>query len=276
VHLGNFSSIEEIAQAKGELFAGMRPVATAVWNASDPRVRRLADAFAGPKVSFAIDAAADLVAREIEDDIVRGVRFRLRAGGQDREVRLATFGRHNVENALAALAVASALGDDLDGAVRAVASVRAARMRGEVLRLDQGITLVDDTYNSNPAAMASVLASVAATAWTGRKVVVMGDMLELGERAASFHRQVGEQAARAGVGLLAAAGPLAGETVAGAAALGMTGARAYPDAAAAAAEAAALIAPGDLVVVKGSRGIGMELFVAAVKAAYDAPREAGH
>jgi UDP-N-acetylmuramoyl-tripeptide--D-alanyl-D-alanine ligase len=254
----------------------MRPGATAVWNAADPRVRSLADRFPGPKISFAIDTPADLVAREIEDDIVRGVSFRLRARGQDREVRLATFGRHNVDNALAALAVSSALGDDLDGAVRAVASVRPAKMRGELSRPGQGIALVDDTYNSNPSAMASVLASVAATSWTGRKVVVTGDMLELGAGAAAFHRQVGEQAARAGVGLLVAAGPLAGETIAGAQGLGMNAVRAFPDAASAAEEAASLIAPGDLVVVKGSRGIGMEHFVAAVNAAFGVSREAGH
>ncbi len=249
----------------------MRPGATAVWNAADPRVRRLAEAFPGPRVSFAAGAPADLVAHGIEDDIVRGARFRLRANGFEREVHLTLFGRHNVENALAALAVARALGDDLEAAVPAVSAVRAAPMRGVTHWLDRGIFLVDDSYNSNPAAMASVLASLSETAWTGRRVLVAGDMLELGPRAAEFHRQVGEHAARAGVGLLVAVGPMAGETAAGASRLGLGATRTYADAASAAADAAALLAPGDLVVVKGSRGIGVEAFVAAAIAAFGGP-----
>lgn len=268
VHLGNFSSIEDIATAKGELFRGMRKNATAVWNAADARVRRLAEGFPGPKVSFGIDASADLIARNIEDDIVRGVSFRLQRHGGDRDVRLSTFGRHNVDNALAALAVASSLGNDLDGAVRAVSSVRAASMRGEVLRLGEGIVLVDDTYNSNPSAMASVLSSLAVTAWPGRKVVVAGDMLELGPRAAEFHRQVGEQAARAGIGLLVAVGPLSAETGAGAEKMGLASVIRHADSRTAAESVASILAPGDLVVVKGSRGIAMETFVTAARAAF--------
>jgi UDP-N-acetylmuramoyl-tripeptide--D-alanyl-D-alanine ligase len=188
--------------------------------------------------------------------------------GKDREVRLSTSGVHNVENALAALAVAAALGNDLDGAVRAVSLVRAATMRGEVLRLGSGIVLVDDTYNSNPAAMASVLASLASTSWAGRKVVVAGDMLELGSKERQFHRQVGEQAARAGIGLLVAVGTMAGETAAGAARLGLASLRTFADSAAAASAAAETLEPGDLVLVKGSRGIVMEKFVAAARAAF--------
>jgi len=272
VHLGNFASIDEIAQAKGELFRGMRPDATVVFNAADARVRRLAEAFPGRRVSFGLGAPADVAGRDVRDDIVQGVRFRLRADGTDREARLSTFGAHNVENALAALAVARALGDDLDGALRAVCAVRPATMRGEIVRLGSQLVIVDDTYNSNPSAMASVLGSLAATAWTGRKVLVAGDMLELGPRAAGFHRQVGEQAARAGVGLLIAVGPLSEETTEGASRLGLAAVRRYPDSGAAAAEVAGFLEPGDLVVVKGSRGITMEKVVAAAKAAFGGGR----
>lgn len=268
VHLQNFSSIDAIAEAKGELFRGMRPTATAVWNGADFRVRRLAEAFAGPKVSYAIDASADLVARDVEDDLVAGVRFRLQARGKNRGVQLSMFGRHNVENALAALAVAYSLGNDLDGAVSALASVRAAPMRGEIVRLGQRIVLVDDTYNSNPAAMSSVLSTLGTTPWAGRKVLVTGDMLELGPRAPEFHRQVGEQAARSGVGLMVAVGPLASETLAGAAAHGVSALAAYPDSESAAAAAASLLAPDDLVLVKGSRGIAMETFVRAARTSF--------
>jgi UDP-N-acetylmuramoyl-tripeptide--D-alanyl-D-alanine ligase len=268
VHLGNFASIDEIARAKGELFRGMRAGAIAVYNAADARVRLLAEAFPGPRISFALGAPADVIGRDVEDDIVRGVRFRMTADGADHDVRLSMFGAHNVENALAALAVARALGDDMGGALRALSAVRPATMRGEVLRLGGDIVLVDDTYNSNPSAMASVLGSLAATSWPGRKVLVAGDMLELGSRAAEFHRQVGEQAARAGVGLLVAVGPLAEETVSGASRQGLTVTRGYPDSAQAAAGAGSWLAPGDLAVVKGSRGLVMEKVVAAAKAAF--------
>jgi UDP-N-acetylmuramoyl-tripeptide--D-alanyl-D-alanine ligase len=106
----------------------------------------------------------------VRDDIVEGVRFRVREGGAEHEVRLSLFGAHNAENALAALAVARALGDGMEGALQALAAVRPAPMRGEVLTLGDGVVLVDDTYNSNPSAMASVLDSLAATSWRGRKV----------------------------------------------------------------------------------------------------------
>ena len=268
VHLEHFGSIEGVAEAKGELFRAMRPGATAVWNAADPRVRRLAEAFPGRKVSFAVDAPADLVGRDVEDDIVAGARFRVRVGEREHDVRLGVFGRHNAQNAMAALAVAHAIGNDLEGAVRALSEVKAAPGRGEVMRLGRGITLVDDTYNANPLAMASVLSSLALTPWTGRKVLVAGDMLELGPRAPVFHRQAGEHAARAGVGLLVAVGPLASETGAGAGALGLKAVVTYPDSAAAALDAASILAPGDLVVVKGSRGIAMEIFVAAARRAF--------
>lgn len=272
VHLGNFASIDEIAHAKGELFRGMRAAAIAVYNAVDARVRRLAEAFPGQRISFALGAPADVIGRDVEDDIVRGVRFRVSANGADHDVRLSMFGSHNVENALAALAVARALGDGIEDSLRALSAVRPATMRGEVVRLGGQIVLVDDTYNSNPSAMASVLGSLAATSWTGRKVLVAGDMLELGPRAPEFHRQVGEQAARAGVSLLVAVGPLAKETASGAARLGLSATWTYPDSEAAAADVPAWLEPGDLAVVKGSRGIAMEKVVASAKAAYGGGR----
>lgn len=267
-HLGNFASLDAIAEAKGEMFRGLRRDAFAVWNAGDPRVRALASAFAGTKTSFAVDAPADVTGQGVDDDIVAGARFRLRINGRSEEMRLALFGRHNVENALAAIAVARVLGDDPIAAARAVARVGAAPMRGELLRLGSGVVLVDDSYNANPAAMASVLASLSETPWAGRKVFVAGDMLELGARSASFHRQVGEHAARAGITMLIAAGPLAAETAAGAERQGLTAVRTFPDAAGAASDVAQLLAPGDLVVVKGSRGIAMEQFVQAACALF--------
>jgi UDP-N-acetylmuramoyl-tripeptide--D-alanyl-D-alanine ligase len=273
-HRANFSSVREIARAKGELFRRLRSDATAVFNAADPLVRALGEAFAGPRLSFAVDGPADVTVDRITDDMVDGLTFMVRVRGYDpRPVRLAFYGRHNAANAAAALAVALAFEVNIPGAIRGIEALRAVVGRGVVERLGSGVVLVDETYNSNPAALASVLDSLAATAWPrmpsgdGRRVLVCGDMLELGDAAELRHREAGALAARRGVALLVAVGPLAGETASGAAAAGLTDIVVVADAEAAAKSVDRLRA-GDLVVVKGSRGMAMERFAAAVRGAF--------
>jgi UDP-N-acetylmuramoyl-tripeptide--D-alanyl-D-alanine ligase len=133
-----------------------------------------------------------------------------------------------------------------------------------VRALPHGVTLVDDTYNSNPAALASVLRTVSATHATGRKVLVMGDMLELGQDEAAFHKDAGRQAAQAGVQVLMTVGPLARLAGESARKAGLPEVRHEPDAATAAREILPLVRPGDLIVVKGSRGVRLEVVVEAL------------
>ena len=281
-HRANFSSVREIARAKGELFRAMRPDATAVYNAGDPLVRALGEAFPGPTISFAVEEPADLTVSAIVDDMVEGVSFVVeRRGADPRPLRLRLYGRHNAGNAAAALAVAAACGVDPAEALRAIAQVAPVAGRGVVERLGSGVVLVDETYNSNPAALAAVLASLAVTEWpragsragaradeTPRRVLACGDMLELGDTAPQRHREAGALAARSGVGLLIAVGPLAAETIAGAVDAGLAAVAFFPDSARAAESVRAVLRPGDLVVVKGSRGIAMERFAAAVREAF--------
>ena len=136
--------------------------------------------------------------------------------------------------------------------------------RGRVHSLPHGVTLVDDTYNSNPAALASVLKTMSATPVTGRKVLVMGDMLELGEEEAAFHKDAGRQAATSGVQVLMSVGPLARLAGEAARKAGVPEVRHEPDAVTAAREILPLVRPGDLIVVKGSRGVRLESVVEAL------------
>src|SRR4029079_18991033 len=136
--------------------------------------------------------------------------------------------------------------------------------RGRVHRLRGDVLLVDDTYNSNPAAMASVLDTMRATSVRGRKVLVMGDMLELGPDEASFHRSAGERAAHAGVDVFLGVGALAKVAVEGARKAGLRNVHHHDDADAAAAALPELVGEGDLVVVKGSHGLRLDRVVAAL------------
>jgi UDP-N-acetylmuramoyl-tripeptide--D-alanyl-D-alanine ligase len=169
---------------------------------------------------------------------------------------------YNVENLLAAVAAASALGVTPEGEL----SVSFAALRGERVRLPGGVLLINDCYNANPMSMRAAIDDLAATA-PGRRVAVLGDMLELGAQAREFHRRIGEHAAHMGIELLVTVGPLAAEMGAGFG--GQV--RAVPDARAAAQALPALLREGDTVLVKGSRGVGLELVAQALSGAAAAP-----
>ncbi len=196
-----------------------------------------------------------------------GSRFTLAAGGTSQEMQLPLHGFYNVENCLAAAACAFALGVPLPDIAAAAAQARPATGRGVVHRvvLQPGVaargelTIVDDSYNSNPDALEKALAS-AAQLPAVRRLAVLGDMLELGPEGPRYHREGGLAAARLGFGPLVGVGELARELVAGARDGGAAAAW-HPDAAAAAAWVAAAVRPGDVVLVKGSRGVGLDLVV---------------
>jgi UDP-N-acetylmuramoyl-tripeptide--D-alanyl-D-alanine ligase len=268
VHLEFFASVREIAEAKSELLAGLAPEGLIVANVDDPEVARIARRHAesagwrGRLVWYGIHSPAsgiDVRARDLAPESEGiGSRFRLEAGGQSTEVRLPLHGLYNVENCLAAAACAWALGLSLDEIAAAVRTVRPAAMRGIVHRLG-GFTLVDDSYNSNPDALGKALES-AGLLPGGRRVAVLGDMLELGPEGPRFHRESGERAARLGFSPVVGVGELSRELVAGAQAAG-AGAVWLPDAAAAAEWAAAAVREGDVLLVKGSRGIKLDIVV---------------
>ncbi|HEX6204115.1 MAG TPA: cyanophycin synthetase, partial [Thermoanaerobaculia bacterium] len=182
------------------------------------------------------------------------------AGGGSLEVHLPLHGEYNVANALAAAAAAWALGVPLDEIAAAAAEARPVTGRGAVHRLAGEVTIVDDSYNSNPEALKLALDSAAGLAGDGRRWAVLGDMLELGPEAPRFHRECGRHAAERGFAPVVGVGELSREIVAGAEEAGGDS-RWFAAAAEAADFAAGEIAPGDVLLVKGSRGVGLDAVV---------------
>ncbi len=267
VHLEHFGSLEKIARAKGELFRGMRRDAVAVYNADDRLVARLGKRFPGDTVPYGITArAARVRADDIAIEGLSGTRFVLSHAGERVPIRLALPGRHNVHNALAAAAIGFAAGLPA-GAIRdGLETARPASMRGVLHRTRGGIDVLDDSYNSNPTAMERAIESLRAATPRGRRVLVAGDMLELGAYERAAHVRVGRQAAQAGLDLFVAVGPLSARAASAARAAGAPEVRHFPDAAEAASYVATAVRPGDLVLVKGSRGMKMERVVQALLA----------
>jgi UDP-N-acetylmuramoyl-tripeptide--D-alanyl-D-alanine ligase len=234
VHLELMGSVEAIAAEKAALIAGLRPGGTAVLPSREP-----------------------LLEPHLRDDVTI-VRFG--PGGDVDELpdalRVPFGSAHMRTNALAALAAARALGVEPEGDLE----VPLSRLRGERIELPGGVVVVNDCYNANPMSMRAALDDLAASA-PGRRVAVLGDMLELGPDERRFHAELGEQARAAGVEVLVTVGRLA----AGAAAAFADGQVRSVDTAAAAAELLpGLLEPGDTVLVKGSRGVGLEVVAEAL------------
>jgi UDP-N-acetylmuramoyl-tripeptide--D-alanyl-D-alanine ligase len=269
VHLEFFGTVQAIAEAKSELLAGLAEDGLIVANADDPEVARIVrrhtdrPEWRGRVIWYGIHNEADVRARDLQAEPEGvGSRFLLEASGQSREVRLPLHGLYNVENCLAAAACAWGLGLTLDQIAEAVRQVRPADHRGIVHRVAGprgAYTLVDDSYNSNPDALGKALEGAKQLAGQ-RWLAVVGDMLELGPEGPRFHRESGERAARLGFGPVLGVGELSREVVDGARTAGAA-ADWLPDAAAAAERVAAEVREGDVVLVKGSRGVKLDTVV---------------
>ncbi|MEE9291307.1 MAG: UDP-N-acetylmuramoyl-tripeptide--D-alanyl-D-alanine ligase [Acidobacteriota bacterium] len=276
VHIEHFGRLEKIAEAKGELFRTMREDAVAVYNADDPSTAKLGRAFSGRSIPYGVtSSSARIGADAFTMEGLEGSRFTLRVGKETVPARIGIPGRHNLYNALAAAATGHALGIGAEAIARAIGSVRPAAMRGVLHRLQDGIRLLDDSYNSNPAAMERVIEILVESQPRGRRVLVSGDMLELGSHGRKAHTRLGEQVAEAGIDLFIAVGPLSGRAAAAA-----RGGRAievhhFADSAAAADFVPSALRSADLIIVKGSRGIAMEHVVRAVIASFPPDDAAG-
>jgi len=261
VHLEFFASIDGIAAAKRELVENLRDDGTVVVNADDFRVVEITAAHEGPRVTYGVEREADFRAIDIEDLGLRGCRFTIVAPGGTRRVELPLAGRHNVENAMAAVATARLLGVSWDAIEAALAELHPAAHRGVIVEL-RGATIYDDSYNSNPWALERTLALLSRAECSGRRIAVVGDMLELGPEELSFHYEAGRKMP-SNVDLVVAVGPRSRSIVAGAEKAGFDAARLrhVDDAAAAAELLDAELREGDLVLVKASRGIGLDRVV---------------
>jgi UDP-N-acetylmuramoyl-tripeptide--D-alanyl-D-alanine ligase len=270
VHLEFMGSIENIAAGKAQLVECLKPGGTAVLNADDERVAAMRSkaAHAGRVITYGMNETADVMAFGRRTVGVGVSRFLLRTAQGTAEVTLPMHGRHNVMNALAAAAAATSFGIGPKEIAEALATAAPSEKRGEVLRFDAGFTVVDDSYNSNPHSLLSMAEAVAQGGeGVERRIVVAGEMLELGDEGPALHREAGREIAGFGVEALWGVRGLAAELVEGAreAGMGREAARFFESSGEAADALAEFVRPGDLVLVKGSRGVHTEEVVERLK-----------
>jgi UDP-N-acetylmuramoyl-tripeptide--D-alanyl-D-alanine ligase len=271
-HLEFFGTQEAIARAKAELIDGLKAGGTAVLNADDPLVIKMCKRRSDISVlSFGIEAPAEVMARAIvsEGDL-SGTRFELLTPRAVALVKLPLLGRHNVYNALAAATVGYHFGLSVEQIAEQLATAIPSKMRGEVLRLANGVTVIDDSYNSNPPALVEAVRAMAGAHRAGRRIVVAGEMLELGAQGPELHRQCGREIAAAGCDWLIGVRHLARELVVGAQEGGMKAeATLFCETPEEAAENLIEGArEGDLILVKGSRGVRMERVIERLREAF--------
>jgi UDP-N-acetylmuramoyl-tripeptide--D-alanyl-D-alanine ligase len=265
VHLSRIGTIEAVEQAKGELVEALPDDGVAILNADDERVRRMAARTRARVRTYGFAEDADVRADEVASRGADGMSFQLLADGAALVVTIPTLGRLAVHNALAAAAAGLAAGLSPEAVGAALASGWSAPHRGQLVRAG-GITIVDDSYNASPASVAAALELLSGL--DGRRIAVLGEMLELGGEHESGHRETGETAAAVVDGLVVV-GDGASAIADGALAAGMPPSSVVrvPDREAARQYLIGTLEPGDLVLVKASRGIALDLLVDELAAA---------
>jgi UDP-N-acetylmuramoyl-tripeptide--D-alanyl-D-alanine ligase len=269
-HLQFFDSVDAIALAKRELIdylATTGASAVAVLNEDDERVRKFAEGFPGRVLTFGFSELADVGATDVIVDKGQISTIKCRTPNWRADFTLPLPGRHNVENALAAIAVSSVF-DILPEDIRpALAEFQNLHQRSEILTLPGEVTVINDCYNSNPLAMERMLETLAAWPGARRRIVVAGEMLELGSTSPELHRAVGRKCAQSGADWVIAVQGDARFIMEGAVEGGVTPSRArfFPDATSAAEFCPSLIEPGDVILVKGSRGVHLETVMEMLK-----------
>src|SRR5271155_3842086 len=267
-HLEFFASLDEIALAKRELIEGLNGRAsTAVLNADDPRVAGFGAVAPGRVLTYGIAKPAFFSAENIEDRGALGSAFDYLSPEGRVRLELAVPGRHAISNALAALAAASVWGIGAAEAQHVFRVLRAPAMRGELLRFSNGAALINDSYNSSPAALEAMISVLAATPDYRRRILAAGEMRELGKTSPQLHREAGGFAAKTGkVDWVVGVAGDAAQIVEGAVAAGVP--RSQTKFFASSEEAANFlvdfVTAGDLLLVKGSRGVKMERIVEAL------------
>ncbi|MBI5155144.1 UDP-N-acetylmuramoyl-tripeptide--D-alanyl-D-alanine ligase [Candidatus Poribacteria bacterium] len=270
-HIGNFDSRDGLIAAKAELFEAMAEETTAILNGDCPGVRRLIERhrLPGRRVTFGVSSACDVEARSVEACTPFGYRFVLRCNDDCVPVYLPVFGRYQVSNALAAAAAASALGVPAAVIAERLETFQAPEMRSHIAVLN-GIQVVEDCYNASPTATVEALSSFGELRNANRRFVLLGDMFELGEFTESGHRRVGEAVARARVEMAACVGEHA-RWIADEACRHSAPALHFETIEDAVAALRAEMAPGDALLIKGSRAARLERAMPLLGAAQEGP-----
>jgi UDP-N-acetylmuramoyl-tripeptide--D-alanyl-D-alanine ligase len=270
VHLEHLGTIETVAAMKAELIEGLKPGGVAVLNSDDELVMEMKSKTDGPVLTFGIQNEADVTAKGIDASRFGSIRFRLQTPMGQAAAELPMTGRHNLMNALAASAVATALKVRPELIADALRTAKPPRMRGEVLRFAAGFTVVDDSYNSNPRSLIGMVSTLAeAREHVSRRIDIAGEMMELGPDAPEMHRAAGREIARLGIDVLWGVRGLAAEITAAARDAGLVATRFFENSEAAATAALEEVRAGDLILVKGSRSVETDKVIAALKERFE-------
>ncbi len=260
VHLEFFKSVDEIAEAKAELLDGLCEPRVGYLNNDDSRVRAMARKFNGKIVTYGIKSVASFKVQQIQDLGIDGTAFTVHHGRRNVNFVLPLPGQHNVSNALAAISVGVTHDVSWEKIAEALAEMKPEKMRGQIVKFREGFVVVDDSYNSNPRALTEMIRFIGRLQGFQRKIVVAGEMLELGAGSAEMHRACGREAARAGLALIVGVQGVAREIVEGAAEAGIDRSRLafVQDSVQAGDLLARTVRKGDVVLLKGSRGVKLD------------------
>jgi UDP-N-acetylmuramoyl-tripeptide--D-alanyl-D-alanine ligase len=265
-HLEGLKSLKMVREEKGDLFRTMSGRGTAVINIDDPNLSHWEERWEGRTITFGIEKPAEVCAEHISQEGEKGTIFTLVSGTGSREVTMATIGNHNVYNALAAAAAARACGIPFDKICRGLMSFKPVAGRMEVHRLKNGAFLINDAYNANPASVGEALKTLRELKGESRSVVVIGDMLELGEASERLHGDIGRMIGETGVAKVFLRGRFAGAVAQGAMKKGLRREQIHIDLSPEeiAESLKRGLKEGDWALVKGSRRMKMEDIVQAI------------
>jgi UDP-N-acetylmuramoyl-tripeptide--D-alanyl-D-alanine ligase len=273
VHLEHLGSIERIQQAKAELVEGMKPNGIAILNADDKRVLAMREKSKGKTITYGIANQADVFATDIKTERFGETGFKLHLPSGAAKVLFSLNGRHNILNALAASAVGFLFGMSAEEISVALETVAPPPQRGEILHFRAGFTVINDSYNSNPDALISMVKTlIDGSTKTARKIVVAGEMLELGAEQTAIHREVGQVLAGSGIDWLIGVRGLAEEMTKSAKENGLNETSFFENSEKAGEFLASEIKTGDLVLVKGSRGVRTEKVIEKLLEKFDLER----
>jgi UDP-N-acetylmuramoyl-tripeptide--D-alanyl-D-alanine ligase len=262
-HIENFEEGQVgIARAKFELVAALPANGVAFLNCDNPYVSQFGRNFPGRAVYFGSGPCADPQLLSVAEDM-DGLHVNYRAGDREGSFTLHMLGEHNALNALAGLAVAIEAGVDLDAAIAALQTLTSGDQRGQILKI-AGAAILNDCYNSNPEALRSMIHSLASRTTAGRRILVAGEMLEMGEKGPALHADCGRAAAESGLDIVLGVQGNAMHLATAACAGGVPSLY-LPDAEAAGLWLSKHLRPGDVVLVKGSRGVHLERAIEALK-----------
>jgi UDP-N-acetylmuramoyl-tripeptide--D-alanyl-D-alanine ligase len=269
VHVEHLGSIENVAKAKAELVQGMRNEGTAVLNADDFRVMAM-NVLCEKFVSFGIENNADVMAKNIKFERFGETSFTLKTLTGEAEVSFKLSGKHNILNALAASAVGHIFGMSATEIAESLKTVEPPTQRGEVLHFKKGFTVINDSYNSNPAALLGMVETLIEGGQNAtRKIVVAGEMRELGNDEENIHKDTGKEIAKLGIEALFGIENLTKFMIAGANENGLDNTIFYENSTVAAADFVNRIEAGDLILVKGSRGVKTERIIEKLLEKYE-------